>query len=57
MPSKEKKRYRVVRGIAYPPGREVLPAAPDEDPVIVDDIPAKAVPSLVEMGCIEEVTD
>ena len=50
-------RYKVLRGIAYPPGREVLPAAPGDDPVIVDDIPEKAAPSLIEMGCIEEVAD
>ncbi len=45
------KRYRVLVGMDYPPDRRAEPGD------VVDDLPVKSIPWLLEQGCIEPVDD
>ncbi len=45
----KKRRYRVLVGLSYPTGREAGPGD------VVDDLPARSVPWLLEQGMIEAI--
>lgn len=47
-----KRRYRAVVGLNYPPNNKP-PAVRAEPGDVVDDLPPKAIPGLLEVGAIE----